>query len=130
MTFKEFFSFSWLINLFFKRDSESTDFEFTESMWGYMCELDQPVVFREEVPDFGEDVYRAAYEEGKDEGNKLHFEVTLTVDDLEAFTAPSCRRAPMGGHVTCDKLYGEKLAETSGEKFSEPMFDLFKLSRR
>ncbi len=29
-----------------------------------------------------------------------------------------------------DQILGEKLAETSGEKFSEPMFDLFKLSRR
>jgi Rod binding domain-containing protein len=29
-----------------------------------------------------------------------------------------------------DQILGEKLAEVSGKKFSEPMFELFKLSRR
>ena len=29
-----------------------------------------------------------------------------------------------------DQILGEKLAETSGKKFSEPMFELFNLSRR
>ena len=29
-----------------------------------------------------------------------------------------------------DQVLGEKLAETSGKKFSEPMFDLFQLDRR
>jgi hypothetical protein len=123
MTLKEFFSFSWLRNILTREGSKrigssgqgTEEFELTESMWGYMAEVDEEIVSEEEVPDLGEAMYRSLYERGKSLGNKLFFEVTLSVKNFEEFTAPSGRRAPMTGKVTCKKLFGENCPISNGE---------------
>ena len=77
------------------------DFKMTETMWGYVAE--------------GATSFKDGYEIGKQEGNKLQYEVTLHVDNFKEFKAPSGRRAPMSGWVTCQNLYGETLPIRNGE---------------
>ena len=80
---------------------DPNDFEMTETMWGYVAE--------------GATSFKKGYEEGKREGNKLQYEVTLHVDNFKEFKSPSGRRAPMTGWVTCKNLFGEKLPIRNGE---------------
>lgn len=80
---------------------DPNEFEMTETMWGYVAE--------------GATSFKKGYEEGKREGNKLQYEVTLHVDNFKEFRSPSGRKAPMTGWVTCENLFGEKLAIRNGE---------------
>ena len=80
---------------------DPNDFEMTETMWGYVAE--------------GATSFKKGYEEGKRQGNKLQYEVTLHVDNFKEFKSPSGRRAPMTGWVTCKNLFGEKLPIRNGE---------------
>jgi uncharacterized protein (DUF362 family) len=76
-------------------------FEMTETMWGYVAE--------------GTDSCEKGYEQGKRDGNKLQYGVTLRIDNFKQFQSPSNRRAVMTGWVTCKNLYGEKLPIDNGE---------------
>lgn len=84
-----------------KRNPEMYEFELTETMWGYMS--------------MGAASFKEGYEEGKSKGNKLQYEVTLHVKNFQEFTAPSGRKAPMTGWVSCKNLFGEKLPIYNGE---------------
>lgn len=81
--------------------NEPCAFELTEKMWGYLA--------------IGAASYQAGYEEGKSCGNRLEYEVTLHVRNFEEFTAPSGRKAPMTGYVSCPNLFGEQLPIYDGE---------------
>ena len=115
MTLRELFGFSWLFNLFKPEPEETNEFELTESMWGFVSLLNEPFVSDEEVPDDSVETYRRGYEKGRQAGNRLSFTVTLHVDNYKAFVAPSGRRAPMTGKVTCKNLFGENRPISNGE---------------
>jgi len=82
-------------------EPDPNTFEMTETMWGYVAE--------------GAVSFQKGYEEGKREGHRLQYEVTLHVDNFKEFKSPSGRRVPMTGWVTCKNLFGEKLPIHNGE---------------
>jgi uncharacterized protein (DUF362 family) len=93
----------WLGDMFNKilKRPDLNTFEMTETMWGYVAE--------------GADSYEEGYEQGKSNGNKLQYGVTLRVDNFKDFQSPSNRRAVMKGWVTCGNLFGERLPIDNGE---------------
>jgi uncharacterized protein (DUF362 family) len=90
-------AFDWL----FGKKDEPNRLEMSEGMWGFMAE--------------GADSYQNGYEQGKREGNRLEYQVTLHIDDFKEFESPSGRRAPMTGTMTCRNIFGENLEIRNAE---------------
>jgi uncharacterized protein (DUF362 family) len=84
----------------FFRSSKPEQFKMTETMWGYVSG-DAAT-----CPD--------GYTEGKREGNKLEYEVTMHVKNFKEFKAPHARKAEMTGWVSCRNLFGERLEMRNG----------------
>ena len=83
------------------------DLEFTERMWGYVAEG---------AASFGE-----GYLQGKQDGNRLEWTVTIRIDDFDAFIAgsldASARHVPMAGQASCAHIFGEERALEKGATF-------------
>jgi uncharacterized protein (DUF362 family) len=80
---------------------EPCEFELAETMWGYVSK--------------GAASPKEGYEQGKKEGNRLEYKVTLHVEDFQQFTSPAGRRAPMTGWVTCKNLFEGRLPIENAE---------------
>src|SRR4030042_7013597 len=81
--------------IFRRRNETMNEFEMTERMWGYVSKDVQS--------------FKDGYKQGKKNGNRLEYNVTLKVKNFQEFTAPSGRRAPMSGTVSCKNLFGEDI---------------------
>src|SRR5271157_2454220 len=82
--------------------------EFTERMWGYVCE--------------GADSFEEGFLEGKRTGNRLEYQVTIQIDDLDALIdgpdeGLNARHVPMTGRTSCQMLFGEDLPLQKGAMF-------------
>ena len=88
--------------------SDSAKLEWTERMWGYVCE--------------GAASFEEGYLQGKRIGNRLEYLVTTQIDDLDALMAgpdegPTARHVPMTGWASCLMLFGEELPMQKGASF-------------
>jgi uncharacterized protein (DUF362 family) len=80
-------------------ECNACDFEFTETMWGYVSE--------------GAATYEQGYEEGEKQGNRLEYEVTIHVEDFNEFKIS--RKTRMTGWMMCGHLFGKKVVLDKGE---------------
>ena len=88
--------------------ADSAELEFTERMWGYLCE--------------GATSFEEGYLEGKKTGNRFEYRVTIQIEDFDALMAgpdegPTARHVPMTGWASCGTLFGEKIPLQKGASF-------------